>query len=95
MKTQRKSEATLEVKGRVFPSTKREAEEVFRHYHLSTSQAINLFFHAVAESKSLSLNLKMPNKATQKAMDDVKKGIGLKEFNNVQEMLDDLHSEDE
>lgn len=95
MKPQRKTEATLEVKGRVLPSTKRDAEEVFRHYQLSTSQAINLFFHSVAESKSLCLNLKMPNKETIQAMDDVKKGVGLKKFDTAQEMLDDLHTEDE
>jgi DNA-damage-inducible protein J len=83
-----------EVKGRLSGSVKRSAEAVFKHYNLSTSQAISLFFHTVAESKSLSFNLTMPNQETIKAIDDVKNRVGIKKFNNAQEMLSDLHSDD-
>ncbi|MFI4937094.1 MAG: type II toxin-antitoxin system RelB/DinJ family antitoxin [Candidatus Berkiellales bacterium] len=93
MRSERKTE-TLEVKSRVRPALKRDAERVFKRYNLSTSQAINLFFHAVAESKSLILNLRMPNKETIEVMKELKNGVGLKKFNSAQEMLDDLHSDD-
>lgn len=94
MKSVRKAEPLEEVKSRMPLAVKLRAQAVFKHYNLSTSQAINLFFHEVAESKSLSFNLTMPNKDTIKAMDDVKNRLGVKKFKNAQEMLDDLHSDD-
>jgi hypothetical protein len=48
--------------------------------------------HSVVESKSLSL--KIPNQTTLKALDDVEKKDGIKKFNNMQEMLDDLHADE-
>lgn len=93
MKTGKKLDDRVNVKIRIEPALKAKVEEIFDHYKLSTSQAINLFLHSVAESKSLNFNLKMPNEITQKVLDESRQGINVSSNASVRELFEEIEEE--
>ncbi len=59
--------------------TKREAKELFKKFHISLSDAVNLFLSQAVLEQGLPFQVKIPNAETIKAMKDVNNGIGLEE----------------
>ncbi|MFI4937289.1 MAG: type II toxin-antitoxin system RelB/DinJ family antitoxin [Candidatus Berkiellales bacterium] len=88
MHPERKS---IEVKSRMEPSLKAQAEKYLRNYDINISHGIKLFFQAVVQAKGLPFDLR-PNKETQEAMDEHKKGK-LKTYNTYDEMMKDIDKE--
>lgn len=93
MKTEKRVDDRVNVKIRIEPVLKAQAERVFDHYKLSTSQAINLFLHSVAESNSLNFNLKMPNEVTQKVLEESRQGINVSSNASVRELFEEVEKE--
>ena len=60
--------------------TKREAKELFKRYHISLSDAVNLFLSQSVLEQGLPFQVKIPTPETQQAIEDVKNGIGLEEI---------------
>ena len=54
---------------------KAKAKEIFKHYGVSLSDAINMFLAQSVMEKGLPFELKIPNKDTKKAIEDVRAGI--------------------
>ena len=78
---------------RVDEKVKKEAEELFHEMGLNMSTAMNIFLKRCILEEGIPFELKVPNKKTLKALDDVNKGKGLsKEFNNIKELMEDLNA---
>ena len=78
---------------RVDEKVKKEAEELFHEMGLNMSTAMNIFLKRCILEEGIPFELKVPNKKTLKALDDINKGKGLsKEFNNIKELMEDLNA---
>ncbi len=83
--------ATITV--RVDEKVKKEAEELFHEMGLNMSTAMNIFLKRCIFEEGITFELKVLNKKTLKALEDVNKGKGLsKEFNNIKELMEDLNA---
>lgn len=58
------------VRARVAPELKREAEAVLKKIGLTSSEAITLFLTQVKLTKGLPFPVRMPSKATRRAISD-------------------------
>ena len=56
---------------------KAKAKEIFKHYGVSLSDAINMFLAQSVMEKGLPFELKIPNKDTKKAIEDARAGIDI------------------
>lgn len=88
MHPERKS---VEVKSRMAPSLKKEAEKYLRSYDINISHGIKLFFQAVVQARGLPFDLR-PNEETKEAMNEHKKGK-LKTYDTYDEMMKDIDKE--
>ena len=78
---------------RVDEKVKKEAEELFHEMGLNMSTAMNIFLKRCILEEGIPFELKVPNKKTLKALDDVNKGKGLsKEFDSIKELMEDLNA---
>jgi len=68
---------------------KENAQKVLKRYGLNLSDAINLFLSIIAETETLPFEFRMPNRTTQKAIQDVLEGRDLEEV-TVRELLDEV-----
>jgi DNA-damage-inducible protein J len=60
--------------------TKDQAKALFKKFHISLSDAVNLFLSQSVMEQGLPFQVKIPNAQTQKAMQDVRDGIDLEEI---------------
>ena len=60
------------VKARCDMSVKVEVETILKEIGLNTSQAINLFLKRIVIEKGIPFELKIPNDATLRAMEEAK-----------------------
>jgi len=64
---------------------KEQAKEIYKHYGLSLSEAVNMFLAQSVFSRGLPFEVKIPNDITLEAMKDVETG------NNYEDItLEDL-----
>ena len=64
---------------------KEQAKEIYKHYGLSLSEAVNMFLAQSVFSRGLPFEVKIPNDITLEAMKDVETG------NNYEDVtLEDL-----
>ena len=54
--------------------TKKEAQELFKKFHISLSSAVNLFLSQSVLEQGLPFQVKIPNAETIKAMQEVENG---------------------
>ena len=73
--------ATQKVRTNIYldQQTKIEAKELFKKFHISLSDAVNLFLSQSVLEQGLPFQVRIPNAETIKAMEDVENGIGLEE----------------
>lgn len=77
------------VKARIEPSLKRETEVILDDLGMNTTEAIRMFFTQVRLHKGLPFEVRLPNAATQAAIDELESGKG-KRFSSVKALFDDL-----
>lgn len=78
---------------RVNEEVKKEVEAIYKEIGLNMSTAINLFLKKCILEQGIPFELKVPNKETMKAMEEVEKGIGLsKPFSDIKTLVDDLNA---
>lgn len=68
--------------------TKLKAKELFQQYHISLSDAINMFLAQSVLSQGLPFDMKIPNKATAKSMENINNNVDIETIS-----FDDLKSE--
>ncbi|MBU0693869.1 MAG: type II toxin-antitoxin system RelB/DinJ family antitoxin [Candidatus Omnitrophica bacterium] len=78
------------IRARTEPGLKNEVERIFHLLGLSCTEAINLFFHQVKLRKGLPFEVKIPNKTTLKAIEDVREYRGLIKSKDAKKMFKKL-----
>ena len=85
--------ANTYVRARINSFTKEKATDALEAMGLSVSDAIRLLLLRIADEKRLPFEIKIPNFKTKKAIEELESGQG-KRFEDIQSLMDDLHSED-
>ncbi len=75
---------------RIDPELKQKADEVFRRLGLTASQAIVLFYKQVELQQGLPFAVRLPNATTRKALEEAQERRNLKDFENVDDLFEDL-----
>ena len=78
------------VRARVDPELKRRAEALLRQVGLTPSEAVRLFYRQVELSGGLPFEVRVPNPQTRDAILEARSGAGLRRFDGVDELFDDL-----
>jgi len=81
---------TAMIRARTEPELKHETEKIFHLLGLSPSEAINLFLRQVRLRQGLPFEVKLPNKVTLKAINDVETGRSLTKSKNARVMFKNL-----
>jgi DNA-damage-inducible protein J len=81
------------VRARIDPDTKERATDALQAIGLSVSDAIRLLMVRIAEEQRLPFDVKVPNRATRKAISELEAGKG-KRFASVDDLMADLHADD-
>ena len=81
---------TAQIVVRVEPDLKSDAEKVLSKLGISTSEAVNMFLSQVRLRKGLPFDVKIPNKATLRALKDAEEGRALTESKDADEMFEKL-----
>jgi DNA-damage-inducible protein J len=59
---------------------KEEAQYIFNQLGLTMGEAFNLFLHQVSLHKGLPFEVKLPNKLTQKVIEEARQGKNIDDF---------------
>ena len=81
------------VRARIDEQTKQSAREALNAMGLSLSDAIRLLMLRIAEEHRLPFEVKVPNKKTQAAINDLEKGKG-ESFDSVETLMTHLNADD-
>ena len=65
---------------------KNKAKEIFKELGITMGEAVNIFLSQVALQKGLPFDVKIPNKETQRVIEEAKKGINM-EDTSIEEMI--------
>ncbi len=84
--------ANTYVRARIDCETKIRATDALEAMGLSVSDAIRLLMLRIAEEKRMPFEIRVPNKTTAKAIDELEAGKG-KRFKNVKALMDDLNED--
>ena len=74
---------TEQIQVRIHPATKAAAEAVFAKLGLRPSEAVRLFYHQVELTQAIPFELKLPNKETINAIQDLESGKNLKKHKTL------------
>ncbi len=85
--------ATEMVHIRVDKRVKARAAKALASMGLSVSDAVRVLLTRVAAEKALPFDVRVPNATTAAAIREARKS-GLASFDNVSELMSDLHAED-
>ena len=78
-------------------ATKKKAQVLLADFGMDLSTAVNIFLKQMIYEGSFpfSITREVPNEETKKAVENVRKGIGLsKGFSTVSELMEDLYADD-
>ncbi len=78
---------TATVRARIEPDLKAEVDEVLEELGLTWTQLVTLLAKQVQVSRSLPFEVKVPNKATQKAMEDAANHRNLESFASAEDLF--------
>ncbi len=81
---------TATVRARIEPSLKEDVEHLFKIMGLTTTEAINLFYHQVKLRNGLPFNVVIPNKTTEKVFKETDVNRILIRCKNLDDMFDKL-----
>lgn len=76
---------------------KAQAQELLADFGLDLSTAINIFLRQTVYENAIPFEIKrnVPNEETRRAIENVRKGVGLsKDFHSVSELMEDLYADD-
>jgi DNA-damage-inducible protein J len=81
---------TATVRATVERKLKADAEAVLEKIGLTTSQAITIYLKQITLYKGIPFEVKIPNKATLKSLEDTKRKKNLEKFKTTDELFDSL-----
>jgi len=80
---------TATARARITPEIKEKAEHVLHDLGLSVSGAFELFYRQVILNNGLPFDVRLPNDVTQHAIEESRKGNGVK-FKKAEDLFEDL-----
>ena len=86
---------------RIEPELKREAEKTLDDLGMNVADAVTIFLKQVVLTESIPFNIKKPKyndetlEAIKEALQIIKNPDKYKSFNNVEELMEELNSENE
>ncbi|MEY4747736.1 MAG: hypothetical protein RLZZ416_785 [Candidatus Parcubacteria bacterium] len=81
------------INARIEPKLKKEAEKVLRNVGVNTSDAVSMFLRQVVLQDGLPFEVRVPNKATRKAIADLRAGKGKIYTGSTKDIFDVLERE--
>ena len=78
------------IRARTEPDLKNQVEDIFKKLGLTTTAAINLFYHHVLINNGIPFELKIPNDETVKVFEETDKGENLNSYENIDDMFASL-----
>jgi DNA-damage-inducible protein J len=78
------------VRARIEPGLKTEVEAIFQKIGLNASEAITVFYSHVKLSGGIPFEVKVPNRATRRAIEESRKRKGLVRSKSTAEMFKEL-----
>ncbi|MFI4955701.1 MAG: type II toxin-antitoxin system RelB/DinJ family antitoxin [Gammaproteobacteria bacterium] len=81
------------VRARIDSVTKQRATDALEAMGLSVSDAIRLLMLRIADEHRLPFEVRVPNAASRKAIEELETGKG-KKFKNINSFMDDLNVDD-
>jgi DNA-damage-inducible protein J len=83
---------TATIRARIEPGLKRSAEAVLKKIGLTPSEAITLFLMQVKLQKGLPFPVRVPNRATRRAITEADSGKAVERFSSVKAWSDEARS---
>ena len=86
---------------RIEPNLKKEAERTLDDLGMNVAEAVTIFLKQVVLTESIPFNIKKPKyndetlDAIKEALEMIKNPEKYKSFNSVEELMEELNSEDE
>ena len=86
---------------RIEPELKRDAEKTLDDLGMNVADAVTIFLKQVVLTESIPFNIKKPKyndetlEAIKEALEMIKNPDKYKSFNNVEELMEELNSENE
>lgn len=77
------------VEVRIESGLKENVSEILRKLDISEAEAIRIYYRQIAINKGIPFDLKLPNKETIKALDEIRK-TRLREYENLDDYLADI-----
>ncbi len=81
---------TSTVRARIEPGLKADVEMVLARLGLSTTEAINLFYHQILLRRGLPFQVEVPNETTRRTFEATDRGDELHAYENLEEMFEAL-----
>ena len=78
------------VRARVTPELKHDVECVLNNLGISMSDAISLYMSQIKLNNGIPFDVRIPNKETLEAFNDVDKGSNLSRCNSSKELFEEL-----
>lgn len=78
------------IRARMEASLKAEVEKIFKELGLTTSEAINLFYHQVLLRKGLPFKVEIPNEETERVIENSRKDKDLHRYESIDDLFEDL-----
>ncbi len=69
---------------------KEEVGKILRQLGLNHSTAINMYYRLILAKNGIPFDVRIPNKETRQAMDDLDNRMNVKKFDTAGELFDDL-----
>ena len=86
--------STTFVRARIDTDLKNEAAAVLSEMGLTVSDVVRIALTKIAKEKNLPFDFKVPNSKTITALHEAEAGEGIKSFNSIDELMQDLNSDD-
>lgn len=78
------------VRARIEPELKHEVEEILEELGLKSSDAVNMLFRQIRMLRAIPFDVSIPNRETERAINDANKGRGLKEYKSVDSLFNSI-----
>ena len=78
------------VRARIEPELKHDVEAILEELGLKSSDAVNMLFRQIKLHRGIPFNVNIPNKETERAINDANLGRGLKEYKSVDSLFNSI-----
>lgn len=80
------------IRARTEPELKETVEKIFKELGITTTEAINIFYHQVKLQNGMPFEVKLPNKTTEKTFNRTDKGKNIVKCKDSQDLFRKLDS---